>query len=164
MKKRKLAILLKTKTFSNIKKIKDLILYNTPDGSIVLNKENIYIHIYGFQVENNLYFDVYSLKDARKSDLRVLLEETSKKKERLKVYEKYRTEYVNSITDPLSYNALFSEQDFFIFIEMLSLFMDDLFEYPLLEKYVQYFTPMTDQQKKCFEAVLNSCQEIGGNG
>ena len=115
-------------------------------------------------MENNLYFEVYDLKDGRKSDLRVLLGETSKKKERLKVYEKYRTEYVNSITDPLSYNALFSEQDFFIFIEMLSLFMDDLFEYPLLEKYVQYFTPMTDQQKKCFEAVLNSCQKIGGNG
>ena len=153
MKKRDITILLKTLTFSNIKKVDGLMFYETSDGSIILNKGYIYIYIYGFYVENNLYFEVYDLKNRGKSSLRVLLGEISEKGERLKVYEKYRAEYKNSITDILSTNALSAEQDFFVFMEMLSLFIPDIFEYPLPGKYEKYFSLMTEQETIQFKQI-----------
>ena len=46
MKKKNIAVLLKTLTFSNIKKINGLMFYETSDGSIILNKGYMYIYIY----------------------------------------------------------------------------------------------------------------------
>lgn len=123
------------------------------DDTILLVSDCIILEIYGFYVEDIIYFDIYTGNYKNYTNVDRLCDNIPDKII-LDILKRVRSTHQEPIIKSNEINlvvALKAEQWFFIYIEIMNEFFDDFLKCNF-DVYEQYFTPTFENKIQLFEA------------
>ncbi|RPH26543.1 MAG: hypothetical protein EHM93_19545 [Bacteroidales bacterium] len=149
---RNLSLLSETSLFQGfIEKFK--LSYKIIGGKLCVKNERLLLLIYGFNIEDVLYFDFYKIEEKTYAHIGRLISDINKKDELMDIYTFFNKNHIVPYVDSGNASTIKAEQYFLTYIKIMSEYLSDIFRCEF-EKYNKYFEPVSVMRQKDFEEIL----------
>ena len=128
--------------------------YKIIEDKLCIKNDCLLLLIYGFYVEDILYFDFYKIKEKTYAHIGRLISESNEKNEMKNIYTFFNNNHIKPVGDIMNPNTIKAERYFMTYIRIISKYLSDLLCCKLKE-YNKYFEPIPEIRQKEFEDILN---------
>lgn len=152
MRYRDLTELSRTDIFSEfIKKFNAKFLIK--DGQIFLQNKCLLLHIYGFYIEDCIFFEFYDLKMKQTTHFGRLISESYEKRQMKDIYDYFIEKHTIPVSTFCPSGTIEAERDFFSQLTIIEKYLVNFMSCDL-NKYSKYFEPAPPMRQQEFEKIL----------
>lgn len=152
MKYRDLTELSKTDIFSEfIKKFEAKFLIK--DGQIFVHNRCLLLHIYGFYIEDCIFFEFYDIKKEQITHFGRLISDSNEKMQMKVIYDSFKEKHTLPISTFCPSGTIETERDFFSQLTIIEKYLVNLMLCDF-DKYYKYFEPTPPMRQQEFEKIL----------